>query len=63
MQFHCNQRKILFSTFGTVDFGAGGAPPPPPPPPPRGIHMRVHDRHRQAQSRSAKQQSNRKALQ
>ena len=34
-----------------------------PPPPRYGIRMRVHDRYRQAQSRSAKQRSKRKALQ
>ena len=44
-------------------WGGGSMGAPFPDPPRYGIRMRVHDRYRQAQSRSAKQKSRRKALQ
>ena len=53
-----DQKRAAMSP-GSADERVGAAPPPPR----YGIRMRVHDRYRQAQSRSAKQKSKREALQ
>ena len=60
-----NCEGVLRNKTSVVVFvGGGGACPCFNYPPPRyGIRMRVHDRYRHAQSRSAKQKSKRKALQ